>query len=238
MERRIFETTLGPLWLWGEPWAFQGERPLVLVIRGAMARADDLEWLTLADHDLVFAHLPGFHSPMLAANSVGTFIFAFDAAIRGAFPQRRITVLGSSAGAIVAAGLRAPQLVARVLVEPFFSTGKLAPLAAMLRGQMPVTTEPYRRWIWDILGISSEAIEDRHYEHLLIPDLPIHAVVGDIPLAQPVTGGLPSLTDEADRALLRAAGADLRVAPGGHDLPNMAPKAIAEALRDATRNPG
>jgi hypothetical protein len=37
--------------------------------------------------------------------------------------------------------------------------------------------------------------------------------------------------------LLRAAGASLRVAPGGHDLPNMAPQAIAETLQAATRNP-
>jgi hypothetical protein len=236
MEQRSFQTPFGEVWLWGKPAAFDGDRPLVLVIRGAMPLRHALEWLQPSEADIVFAHLPGFHSPVLVASSIGVFIAAFDVVIRQAFADRSIVVLGVSAGAIVAAGLRAPQLAARVLIEPFFSTAKLKPLAAVVRRLLADANEPYRRWVWHVLGIALDAVEDRRYGHLLTPDLPIYAVVGDVPLSQPPPAALPSLTDDADRALLIEAGADLRVARGGHDMPSEDPGAIVAAMLDATRS--
>ncbi|HZZ67913.1 MAG TPA: hypothetical protein VFE18_07050 [Phenylobacterium sp.] len=143
--------------------------------------------------------------------------------------------MGVSAGALVAAGLRCPQLVARVFVEPFFSTAKLEPLAAVVRDHQSEISEPFWPWLWTVLGISAEAIEDRRYEHLLVGDLPIYAVVGDVPLSKPITGQLPSLTDEADRARLAAVGARLRIARGGHDLPFSDRDAITETVLAATQ---
>jgi hypothetical protein len=234
MQPRIIETDLGPIWLWGRPEAFTGDRSVVLVIRGALPHRHDLEALESSSHDLVFAHLPGFFTPPSVSSSVGVFIAAFDIAIRQAFEGRRLIVLGSSAGALVAAGLRSPQIVARMFIEPFFSTAKLTALQPVIRELLPVNPQPVRDWIWSVLGIAEDVIVDRRYEHLLTADLPIYAVVGD--LEQPIVPPerLPSLTDEADRALLLAAGARLRRAAAGHGVATADPGAIVEALREVT----
>jgi hypothetical protein len=235
MERRIIETDLGPIWLWGLAEAFTGDRPVVLVIRGTLPLRHDLEWLESPSHDLVFAHLPGFHCPLAVTSSVGVFIAAFDAVIRRTFDGRRLIVLGSSAGALVAAGLRSPQIVARMFIEPFFSTAKLTALAPLMRELMvAVNQQWFRDWVWSVLGIADDAVADRRYAHLLTGDLPIYALVGDPKRRIAPPEQLPSLTDEADRALLVAAGAQMRMAAAGHDVPWADANAIVRTLREVT----
>ena len=135
MERLIIEHRPPgqPAWLWGRPEAFSGDRPVVLVIRGTFPERHNLEWLDLPATTWCFAHLPGFYCPLATTNSIESFIAAFDVAIQTSFAERRLIVLGSSTGALVAAGLRSPQIVARMFIEPFFSTAKLITLAAVLR---------------------------------------------------------------------------------------------------------
>jgi hypothetical protein len=236
MDLKIIETDRGAIWLWGRPEAFSGGRPVVLVIRGTFPERNNLEWLDLASHDLVFAHLPGFYCPLAAANSIEGFIASFDTAIRTSFAERRLIVLGSSTGALVAAGLRSPQIVARMLIEPFFSTAKLTDLAAVLRTSMARIEQPtFNDWVWDVLGIAAERTEDRDYAHLLRGDLPIYALLGDPQRPVVAPERLPTLTDATDRERLIAAGAQLRQAAAGHDVPYADAQAILATLREVAQ---
>ncbi len=125
MQTRAIQTRVGVVPIWGDFDAYDPARPLVLAIRGALPGPEDLEWLRPARADIAFLHLPGFYSPLLINNSVGVTIHAFDHVITTVFTERRIVLLGASTGALPAIGLRSPQIVGRVLVEPFFSTAKL-----------------------------------------------------------------------------------------------------------------
>ncbi|MGZ6017670.1 MAG: alpha/beta hydrolase [Phenylobacterium sp.] len=231
MERRTIQTLVGEVPVWSDFDRHDAKRPLVLVIRGALPGQHDLEWLAPAGADIAFLHLPGFYVPVLVNNSIGVMIHAFDAVIASAFPDRRIVVLGSSSGALLAAGLRAPGIVGRVLIEPFFSTGELWALANLLRALLSKDLTEMWQWMWDVLGVSPTTQENRDYRHLLIGDVPLSAVVGDLPLMPPRDlPQLPSLTGDDDRNLLRSLGADVTVASGGHGVPNTDRPAVSRAL--------
>jgi pimeloyl-ACP methyl ester carboxylesterase len=168
---------------------------------------------------------------------IETFAAAYSAVIEQAFADRRIVVLGVSAGALAALVLDAANVEALVLVEPFFSTAKLWTLVEALRSIFPNIDPAQRDWAWDVLGIAETRLEDRPYGHLLPPALPnCVVVVGDIPLLprRPMPT-LPSFTDDGDRAALVASGARLIEVAGGHAVPRNAPEAITAALEDVLR---
>jgi hypothetical protein len=235
----MIQTLVGEVPVWSDFDLHDDGRPLVLVIRGALPGEHDLEWLAPAGADIAFLHMPGFYVPVLVNNSIGVMINAFDSLIASTFSGRRIVVLGSSSGALLAAGLRSPGIVGRVLIEPFFSTGKLWALASMLRGLIPQDYTELWQWVWDVLGVSPTAQEDRDYRRLLIGDVPLSAVVGDLPLMpRREVPELPSLTDDEDRNLLRSLGADVSVASGGHGIPNSDRSAVSRALDAMVRRVG
>ncbi len=214
------DTALGRVPVWG---SWSSDRPLVLGIRGAFAERNDLTDLDPPGCDLALLHLPGFHSPALVVTSIGAFIAAFDEVIRTQFSGRQIVAVGLSVGAIVALGLRSPEIGGVLAVEPFFSTAKLWPMIEFIQRLLPRDQVSAHLWAADIFGISIDGVEDRDYHAVLgRQDRPTLALVGDIPLdPRRELRLLPSFTDEADRALL-----DYRVAAGGHELP-------MEALREA-----
>lgn len=240
MERREFQTPAGPIWLWSDFASHDPARPLVLVIRGAIPQKHDLEWLRPTGADIVFAHLPGCHCPTLINDTVGVMIHAYDRVIRSAFADRRIILVGVSTGALVACGQRSAAIVGRVLVEPFFSTGDLHALHLVLRTIVPSANPRAWQWCHEVLGMSVSGIEDRDYSRLFSPDLPMIALVGDVPLTANSCpdGSLPSLTSEADRQRLREGGVELVLTRGGHDGPRRNPQAIIDAIEAMVRRVG
>jgi len=232
MQLRAIETRQGPVWLKSAFDTHDPTHPLVLAIGGAFPGEHDLEWLRVEGADLVLANLPGFHSPFLQTSTVDAFITAFSEATQTAFADREVIGLGISTGALVVTGLRVPQLKAAVLVEPFFSTAKLWPLIELTRLYFPQLDERHRQWCWTVLGISANDVADRRYGHLVQPGPPTRVICGDIPLfpRRPVRG-LPSLTDDDDRGLLRRAGAQLTSVPGGHNVPQDAPEILVQTIQ-------
>jgi hypothetical protein len=234
MERRSFQTSLGEIWLWGEAEAFDGDRPLVLAIRGATADSDDLEWLASSRKDVLFAHLPGYNSPPLVVNSIGVYIAAFDSVVETYLAGRRLTVLGASVGAIVAAGLRASEIQAKVLIEPFVSTEKLWPLVELIQASLGTANATYRDLAWSLLGVAEQRVAIRDYRNCFRADRRMIALVGSTPLLprRPMWT-LPSLATSEDIEFLKAIGAEVRKVTGGHDLAKTSPDAIISALVDA-----
>ena len=226
LQRQVVQTPMGPLWLWSH-FAFDAERPLVLAIRGSAPPKHHMETLRFPGADVVFVHLPGWHSPGLITNNIGLFIAAFDQAIQATFPDRRILALGVSTGSLVAAGLWSPQVFARLLIEPFFGTDGLWPLIDYLRPALATQNAFTQAWVWNVLGVSTAAIENRDYHSILRPGLPMRAIVGDVPLApRRSLPAMPSLTSCDDRRFLESAGVMLTPAKGGHDVPKNDPKTV------------
>ena len=174
---------------------------------------------------MALVHLPGFYSPVLVTTSVGVFIAAFDEVISKLFAGRKITAVGLSVGAIVALGLRSPEVRAVLAVEPFFSTAKLWPIIYFVRHMLRADEALPRAFAADIFGVTQVSITDRDYSAVLQrSDRPALAVFGDVPLnpSRDVIG-LPSLADEADRTRLPHV-----VTLGGHAVPT---SVIRGALR-------
>ncbi|MBS0334541.1 MAG: hypothetical protein JSS35_17365 [Proteobacteria bacterium] len=212
----------------------RGAEPVVLVIRGVLPPADYMEWLEPHGADTAFLHLPGMHHPLLRTIGVAAFAQAFDEAVRVRFAGRPVLAVGASAGALVAAAMDAPQIGGRLLIEPFFSTLQLWPLRNWLRHAYSAASPGLWVWLWSVLGIAPDREEERDYRAVLRPGLPILAVVGDRPLQPPrPVSSLPSLAGDADRALLREAGAEIREVSAGHDLSREAPEALQAAVADA-----
>src|SRR5258706_3734997 len=121
MEDRFeIATPLGDIWMWGRDTG----KPVVLLITGAFAEFHvyDRLQLVLPEFDVLRTHLPGNHCPELIDISVGVMSGAVSQAMGARFAGRALVILGISAGALVAMGVRTPGLAAMMLVEPFLRT--------------------------------------------------------------------------------------------------------------------
>ncbi|HLZ76985.1 alpha/beta hydrolase [Phenylobacterium sp.] len=233
METRAFETSLGPIWLRGEPAAFDDDRPVVVVIAGAFAPIDAFDLLPqrLPQAAVLQGHIPGNHCPNLTANTPGVFMAAYSSAI--AQLGRPTVVCGASLGGLVAMGLRAPNVRGLVVLDPLIRTSGLAyalpEFRAALARRPPQDAVDL---IWTVFGISADTVETRSYAGVLdglrTPTLCLFGAPPD-----ETTALEPSIVTEADRALLAAHPAiRTQVAPGaGHHLHVDAPQLVLSALR-------
>jgi pimeloyl-ACP methyl ester carboxylesterase len=221
VETRAFETSLGPIWLRGEPAAFVDDRPIVLVITGAFAPPETFDelglWLPQAA--VLIGDMPGNRCPPLAATSAGAFMAAYSAVI--AELARPTVVCGASLGGLVALGLRAPNLVGLVALDPLIRTSGLSHAIPSFRAALAQSSEPNdAELIWNVFGVSPSAVEERSYVGVLGGlKTPTWCLFGEAP-SGPASAGViePSIVGEADRELLRAHPAiSTQVAPGaGH----------------------
>lgn len=217
MERREVQTPLGEVWLWGAPEAFDGDGPVALVIRGAMARRHALERWRPEGAQPVFAHLPGFHCPLLSETSVEAFAAAFDSVVQQTFSARQVSLISGSVGAWVAGAMVAQQVCGRVLIDPFYSTDRPWLIEAT-RCALAVNGPDFRDWVWRILGIAEDRLEVRCYRRFLSTRGPVVAVVAD-----------DGLATADDRERLAGAGAILMPVSGNHDVPVNDPAAFDRA---------
>lgn len=245
MEKRDFQTPFGVIPLWADFDGFDPERPLVLGVLGAFA-IERGSLFAVPPHlkgvaDMAIGHLPGNHTPPLIDASVGLFSAAYSHVIREAFPDRRIVSLGASIGGLTVMGLRAPQVLRAVVMEPILTTAKLWPMTNFIRGKLLANPQDaaLRSFIVNVFGVTETGIEDRRYDALLDGlATPTRVLVGDQPLyPERAVQKLPSLVDEPERErLARHPWIQYSVATGaGHNVPQEASGAMMQALMGAIR---
>jgi pimeloyl-ACP methyl ester carboxylesterase len=189
-DRFEVETAFGPLWFWGRR---PTGRPALLVITGAYARATVMDHFprVFPDLDVLRMHLPGNHSPPLSEVSMEVFSRALDDAL-GQVVAAPLAIIGLSAGALVALGVRRPNLRALLLIDPPIRTGEAWPL----KTPGLLALDPA------LFG----ALIDRDFSPL-IDDLtvPTEVMAGSVPLLPPRDlERPPSLVDELTRRQLAA----------------------------------
>lgn len=230
-EKRVFETPLGDVWLWGEASAFDGDGPVILTLLGFAAPLERMFPLQMAlpEAATLFAHLPGNHSPALSACSVGAFAYAYGHVIATALAGRPLVVFGESLGGLVALAMEPPNLRRLVLDPPF-----RAPNNPLFVGQCRafVRRQPeHAELAFALLGIGADALEPRDLTHLI--GRPARVLVGahDAPLKP---GEAQSVVDDESRARLLAQ-PDVwltTVNSAGHVLPGRAAALILRILRE------
>lgn len=229
---QTFETSYGPVPVWGDLDGFDSARPLVFVVRGAFPEIDTLSLLYrhLPTADVALVHLPGMHTPFFADCTVETFAKAFDEVVER-FQRRKILVLGVSTGALVAMTMRTAGLV--LLIEPPLSPSKAWPLIPQFR-QWARESADVARWVEGLFGYQEDHVGDRDYSDLLSRSAPGTVMIGGTPL-EPVRAfqRMPSLVTDADRARIVAT-PQLRnvVVPDiGHNVPYTAPAEFLDELK-------
>src|ERR1700735_3399505 len=121
MQTSVVQTGLGPIPLWSPSGALGSTRPVVLVITGAWAPADEM--IKTADvvgpaWDAVVMRLPGNGTPILAETSVEAWGRAVGELVATALAGRPVVLVGLSIGALVALAVRHPQVARVVALEP------------------------------------------------------------------------------------------------------------------------
>lgn len=185
-----------------------GERPVLLAIRGAWAPRSYLVELfdLLPDVDIVLGHLPGMISSAPPRADMATFCAAYDGVVAELLGGRRVVAFGASTGALVALGMRAPEVRSRVLMEPFFSSTGLWPLIPVMQRRIAEGNALTARYIFELFGITAQGCENRDYSRFLdAVETPVHVLAGAVPLDPPrQLANWPSFTDEAARRRLAA----------------------------------
>jgi pimeloyl-ACP methyl ester carboxylesterase len=236
MEARTVETTQGVVTIWADWLRLAPTRPLLLVIRGVFPPAGQLTALptVLAEADVAFVDLPGMNAtPAFAVNSPWSFAEGVDQTVAALFPERPLAVLGVSMGGVVAMAMKAPGLRAILAVDPPLTVAGLWPLRNVLR-EVLAAAPSFADWIWDVLGFSVDAVEERDYRPILAAlEVPTHVLLASDPLEpRRLVDRLPSLASESERALYAAHPfVSIEVVPdSGHDLPGDRPAAVLTPL--------
>src|SRR5262245_48751097 len=112
-------------------------RPLVVVIGGSFAPQRYLMDFRHDGCDVAMLRLPAFFSPAFPHYGFDIFARAFDAVIGAEFTDRRVILMGVSAGATTALGMTAAQVGAVVAVEPFLHTAPLWPIQGYVERTWP-----------------------------------------------------------------------------------------------------
>ena len=230
MEQRTFETSLGQIVLSGD---FQGDRPFVVMFRGAYAPEGQFTTLAslLPTARVLIGDIPGWRSPFLREQSLGAYRAAWSEVI-AALPGPT-AVCGASISGVACLGLNAPNIIGVVVLDPPMTSTDLEPLKVRLADRVAnPPNERERELQWSLFGWAADRVQERDYFPLLDQiKAPVLVLVGD----SGADGELPSLVGPESLARLVA---DPRVSVGrvrggGHHIRH---SAFAQALRALLAN--
>lgn len=203
MQVGAFQTSLGEIWLWGDPGRLDRETPVVLAIAGVFARNDGLIFRLqsrIPEAGVLCAQLPGNLCPELEEISLEAFAEAFGEVLQSHLGGRPVLIVGDSIGGTVALAMAAPG-VRRLALDPPLQTGHLWPLREMF-----VTAHELRpgmrTFARNVFGFDGTGFVQIDYRPLVRG--PARVLIGDIPLEPPRDWTQqPSLLGEADLRFLR-----------------------------------
>ena len=243
--RRDVATRFGEIALWSRPDIFDAAatRPVVLTIGGSFSPLEDLKNLPdvlgiLADACLM--RFPGSAAPPLASFAMSDIALAVGELVETTFPGRPVVLLGISIGAVVALGVRAPNVARVIAIEPPLTTGKLWPIVGPLRQILDGARDLQTRdMLLQIFGVSEHELAERDYLGVLDGlRAPADVILGEQPLEpeRPVQR-FPSLVGVAERRrLAQSPRIRLHIARGaGHNLIGQAPNVVQDILLEACR---
>jgi pimeloyl-ACP methyl ester carboxylesterase len=231
MEKKAFRTSLGAVWLWGWPQAFECHDTCIVILTGSFSGPTTMRVMAdlLPEVPVLISDLPGNHSPLLSAQSMAAYREAYSAAISQL--GRPVVLCGLSLGGTVALGCHATNLRAIVALDPVMRTQNASPLWPGFRqalSERPDDRELHD-YMWNLFGLGPGITEDRDY-FLGTEAREAPAVV----LAGSHEGRIPSLLSRDDRVRLKAQpDTRLKTVLGvGHDIGAGATSAIVSTLRE------
>ena len=239
MERTDVATSLGVIPLWAPAGALTSGKPVVLVITGAWAEANDMmktPGVVGPAWDAAVMRLPGNGTPWLAETSIEAWAEAVGELIETALAGRAMVLVGLSVGALLALAVRSPQVRRIVAVEPPLVMSKLWPMAGALAARWREVPEE-RAFLAAVFGVTGEATrEERTWWRLFDGAPPVDMVLGEVPLLPPRDlPRFPSFVDGPERDGLRTR-PRIRVieVPGaGHNIHVFAPEKLRDVLLEA-----
>jgi pimeloyl-ACP methyl ester carboxylesterase len=238
MKRQEYGTDAGPIWVWGRPEAFEGTKPIVFVILGALS-AERGVLFDLPEHlpeaDVLIAHLPGNFAPLPRDHSIATYALGFSQVL--SHLGRPAVVIGASIGALVAFSLTSSNVAGLVALDPPLAMDKAWPLLPNFRERLRANPDDkcLADILWEIFGISPDEHVERDYRPLLDSiKVPTWVFYGEAPLyPERAFTTLPSLVDEPERELFRAHPrvTTVLVKNTGHNIPKTGYADIVGATR-------
>jgi hypothetical protein len=212
MKHLIVTTAHGDLYTVGRIHANR-RQPVLFAMGGAWTPDDFLHELVdwFPGVSVVVAPFPGMGDSRTTTFDVTILARMVDELLDCMFSGVPVVTYGLSTGCLVTLGLRAPQIVRHVAMEPFFRTSPLWPLHIAIRDMIAAAPERVggaqaaEALFW-YTAPPAERILDRDYRHVIDGLFtPVDVIVGDIPL-EPVReiDGWPSFTSAADREMLAA----------------------------------
>ncbi|MBS0362389.1 MAG: glycosyltransferase [Proteobacteria bacterium] len=221
-------------------------RPVVLAMPGVLATENDLAALAanlglLADAAML--RPPKDLGPGFAGRSLAEIAEAVGEIVEREFAGRSVVVVGASTGAVIALGVRAPNLARIVAVEPHLVTAGLWPVLGQLGEHFRQAGEGAARdFVTAAFGVRADGVEPRDHTAVLSGlSCPVDVVLGAEPLMpQREVARFPSLVGEAERRRLsELPGVRLhRVPATGHNVVGQALPKLQEIVREACRRAG
>jgi len=230
----LIDTLRGPVQVSGDFGRFSADRPLIFVIRGALASDEQMTPLKelLPDCDVAFADLPGMAgSPFWASNSVEAFAGAMDEAT-DRFTHTHKVLLGVSTGAVVAFTMARGHAV--LALDPPLAPTVCGALIHAYRSRWASLSLETRRWLFEILGVDETATSPRDYRWTLERCAKPGVVLsGQRRPHEPLSASLPGLMTDADIEAVAQHPAlrSVVVAGAGHNLPNECPALIVSTAK-------
>ncbi|PZQ65551.1 MAG: hypothetical protein DI570_01400 [Phenylobacterium zucineum] len=230
-------TLLGTLPFWTLPEPPGSDRPVLLMIPSSFMDVSALNRVPrlLADGcQVVLAPLPLTISPTVPDLSAWRIAAALDQMVGRDFRGRPVVAMGFGDGGLIAAMLRAPEVVRIMPLDPPLRSDKAWPLRAAAEARFSAAGEAAQRFFSDIYGAGQGGAARDHRHLFRSAQAPVEMLVGAEPLMpERAVAKTPSLVDEEDRAWLReAAGVRVRVVEGaGHDLSREAGRAVLDVAR-------
>lgn len=232
---RSVETRGGHLTLIAEEKSFDSQRPVALILHGALRDASALfHWVRLLDthFDVVFVDLPGHgSSPSIEEVSVESFAANIGDAVRGTLAGREIVIIGESISGLIAIAMgdgSIAEIRAVVGVDPPFAMRKLyATAQAMMR---VIAEAPGVAFVADFalnfFGVHPDGVLEERLYYDLIGALRVPSLIltGDflMPPVPVATQNMPCLMDLVDKYVIEHLFPDrteIRVIPNcGHVL--------------------